>query len=241
MLIDIHTHILPGMDDGAAGEAMSFQMLRDAYKTGSTLLVATPHYHCSARSDWEEKRRTAYELVCDMAQQISPDFHILLGAEVFYESALLEQLKHGKDLALHHTRAILIEFSPDVNYLYIKNAVLALQSMGYVPVLAHIERYAALMRMDRVEELSDMGAKLQVNASSVMGKHGWKIKRYLMQLMRNGWIDLVATDAHNVTDRPIGMADCAKYLTRKLGADDCRSVCHDNAWALLMQQSLTKT
>ena len=240
MLIDIHTHILPGMDDGAAGEAISFQMLKQAYQEGTTLLVATPHYHCHVGSDWMEKRQTAYTALCDIAAHISPELNILLGAEVFYESALTEQLKHGKELTLNHTCAILVEFSPDVNYLYMKNAFLKLQSMGYVPVLAHIERYAALERIDRVEELSDMGVKMQVNAGSVIGKHGRKIKRYLLQLMREDLIDLVATDAHNVTDRPTGMAACVKYLTRKMGAEYCQTVCHDNAWALLMQDALTK-
>lgn len=233
ILIDMHTHVLPEIDDGAADEAMAFAMLKKAYIQGTRVLVATPHYHCRIEEGWEEKRQAAYHMVCNMAQEIGKDFQVLLGAELFYESELLEELKENDDLTLNHTRSILIEFPWDVNYLYIKNAMQSLQGMGYIPVLAHAERYTTLMRIDRVEELSDMGVKIQVNADSIMGKNGWRLKRHLMQLMRQDLIDLVSTDAHDITKRSPEWYSCVKYLNRKMGSDYCKKVCHDNARELL--------
>ncbi|MDO5785897.1 MAG: hypothetical protein Q4P20_12635 [Eubacteriales bacterium] len=240
MLIDIHTHILPGIDDGAADETIAFQMLKRAYEEGTGILVATPHYHCHMGGSWEEKRQAAYDRVCHMAAEISPDLQILLGAELFYESGLLEDLKSGKYLTLNHTHAILVEFPLDVRYLYIKNAILSLQSIGYSPVLAHVERYSALANVDRVEELADMGVKIQVNADSVTGKNGWRLKKRMMQLMREDLIDLVATDTHDLIRRPPGMQSCEKYLNRKMSSDYCKKVCQDNALKLLFCEARNK-
>ncbi|MDO4174413.1 MAG: hypothetical protein Q4D42_06580 [Eubacteriales bacterium] len=233
MFIDMHTHVLPKIDDGAADAEAAFQMLKKSYEEGVKILVATPHYHCQAGEDWEERRQTAYRQVCDMAAQIGSDMQILLGAELFYESQLLEELKRTNNLTLNHTKFVLVEFSLDVNYLYIKNAMRALQAIGYFPVLAHVERYPALTRIDRIEELADMGIKIQVNAESVTGKNGWHLKRHLMKLMRQDLIDLVATDAHDTEKRPAGMHACVKYLTRKMGVDYCQKVCESNAQHLL--------
>lgn len=233
MIIDIHTHILPGIDDGAADEVTAFQMLKKAHNAGTQILVATPHYHCHIGDRWKEKRRVAYEKVCRMAAEISSELQILEGAELFYESGLLTELKNGKALTLNHTRAILVEFSFDARYLDIKNAILALQSIGYLPILAHIERYPSLVPIDRVEELVDMGVKIQVNADSVTGKNGWRLKKQMLRLMREDLVDLVATDTHDLIQRPPEMQTCVKYLTRKMGEAYCRKVCWDQAYQLL--------
>lgn len=233
MRIDIHTHILPGIDDGAADEEIAFAMLKKAYEEGTKVLVATPHYRHGFKDSWEEKRRSAWETVCNMAAEISPDLQILLGAELFFESGILKDLEDRRELTLNHTRSVLIEFSMDTSYLYIKNAVLNLQGMGYVPILAHVERYSALARMERVRELVDMGVKIQANSDSVTGKNGWGIKRYLKKLMHEDLIDLVATDAHDLDRRPPGMDSCARYLDRKMGAGYSQMVCGDNAGKLL--------
>lgn len=232
-MIDIHTHILPEIDDGAANEETAFQMLRKAYEEGTKVLVATPHYHHGMDFSWEEKRQSAWKDMCSMAAEISSDLQILLGAEIFYESGILEDLKSGKPLSLNHTRAVLVEFSMDTSYVYIKNAVLNLQGIGFLPILAHIERYPALARIERVEELVDMGMKVQANADSITGKNGWRIKRYLMKLMQEELIDFAATDAHDLKRRPPGMDSCMKYLERKVGSEYSRRLCTDNAKRLL--------
>lgn len=236
-MIDIHTHILPGIDDGAADEEMAFRMLRKAYEEGTKVLVATPHYHHGMDWSWEEKRQSAWENLCSMAADIGSDLQILLGAEIFYESGILEDLKNQRALSLNRTRAILVEFSMDTSYVYIKNAVLNLQAMGWIPVLAHIERYPALARIERVEEMADMGVGLQANADSITGKNGWKIKRYLMKLLQEELIDFVATDAHDLKRRPPGMEYCANYLKRKLGSEYFRKLCIDNAKRMLEMES----
>lgn len=233
MLIDIHTHILPGIDDGAADDKMAFEMLQRAYEEGTRVLIATPHYHHGCKALWEDKRQSAWETVRSMAAEIGPDLQILLGAELFFESGILEDLRDGKKLTLNNTRSVLIEFSVDTSYVYIKNAILNLQGMGYIPILAHVERYSALARMERVKELVDMGVKIQANSDSVIGKNGWRIKRYLMKLMQEELIDLIASDAHDLSRRPPGMDTCIKYLSRKLEAEYSRMIFEDNAKILL--------
>lgn len=229
MVIDMHTHILPHMDDGAKDADMTRQMLQKSYAEGTEMVIATPHFcHGMDRKRWEAKRQTAWEAACSIAKEIHPDFRIVLGAEVYMESGIRKDLEAGVPLTMHHSRIILIEFSPGANYMYIKNSVMMLQSMGYEPILAHVERYQALIQQERVKELSRMGVKIQANTTSILGHSGRKVKRYVMQLLKQELIDMVSSDAHDMKYRAPGMKKCMKYLNRKLDASYCRQIFGEN-------------
>lgn len=231
MIVDMHTHILPHVDDGAADEEMTRCMLRRARAEGTDLLVATPHFcHGMDGKRWEAKRRAAWETTCRMAKEEIPEaFSILLGAEVYMESGIRKDLEAGVPLTMHGSDAILIEFSTSANYMYIKNMVLMLLGMGYEPILAHVERYHALSKMQHIQELSRMGAKMQANADSILGHSGWRTKRYLLRLLDHELIDMIGSDAHNMQHRPPGMEKCRKYLNRKLDSAYCEQLFGENA------------
>ena len=92
-----------------------------------------------------------------------------------------------------------------------------LQYAGYLPVIAHIERYQGMKKEEQVAELAGMGACMQVNVSSVMGKAGWSTRWYLLKLMRHGLIHVLGTDAHGATHRRPEMRDCLSYIDKKIG------------------------
>lgn len=230
MVIDMHTHILPHMDDGAKDTDMTRQMLQKSYAEGTEMVIATPHFcHGMDRKRWEAKRQTAWEATCRIAEEIHPDFRIVLGAEVYMESGIRKDLEAGVPLTMHGSDAILIEFSTSANYMYIKNMVLMLLGMGYEPILAHVERYHALSKMQHIQELSQMGAKMQANADSILGHSGWRTKRYLLRLLDHELIDMIGSDAHNMQHRPPGMEKCRKYLNRKLDSAYCEQLFGENA------------
>lgn len=230
MIVDMHTHILPHVDDGAADKETTLRMLQQAYAEGTDILIATPHFrHGMDAARWDARRHDAWETTCSMAKEIHEDFQILLGAEVYMESGIRKDLEAGVPLTMPGSDAILIEFSTSANYMYIKNMVLMLLAMGYEPILAHVERYQAILKAQHVEELSQMGVQIQANADSILGDSGWKTKRYLKRLLKQELIDMIGSDAHDMQERTPGMEKCMKYLNKRLDSAYCEQLFGGNA------------
>lgn len=230
MIVDMHTHILPHVDDGAADKETTLRMLQQAYAEGTDILIATPHFrHGMDAARWDARRHAAWETTCSMAKEIHEDFQILLGAEVYMESGIRKDLEAGVPLTMPGSNAILVEFSTSANYMYIKNMVLMLLSMGYDPILAHVERYQAMEKPQHVEELAQMGVHIQANVNSILGGSGWKIKRYLKRLLKQELIDMLGSDAHDMQERTPGMEKCMKYLNKRLDSAYCEQLFGGNA------------
>lgn len=236
-MVDIHCHLLPGVDDGARDFRETEAMLRIAYREGIRTIFATPH---TSEGMPEEERRRRKELFCqtrELAGRIAEDLQILPGAEVLYTSGVIRELKEGKIPTLNGSGAVLVEFPLYVDFSYIRQAALNLRSAGYRPVLAHVERYPALADPERLDYLAQAGAYLQVNASSVTGKSGWRIRRLVRRLLKERKIHFIGTDAHGRQYRRPLMKECAAYIERKEGRDCSRRVCGGNAMEMIGRKS----
>ena len=238
MLIDVHNHSMPGVDDGSQDSDMTFQMLQMAYEEGIRDIILTPHYKSAMEKETTQKRYAGYRRACLLAGKVSPRLKLYLGEELYYDSKMIQRLREGRALTLNGTQYVLVEFPFYVDYPYIRQAVRDLWAAGYFPVLAHIERYEALKKMERVEELVELGAYIQVNAGSVTGKAGFWTKHYLLKLIRNNLVHLVGTDAHNVSSRPPQMAECAAYLKKKAGSGKALKLCSRNARKILKGEKI---
>ena len=176
-VVDIHTHVLPGIDDGAEKMALSYRMLRRSYKQGVRKVIATPHY---ATYHWRTKPQQIQELMEKLAARVRkamPDLELYRGQEIQYFEGMVEMLREGKLLTLAGSRYVLTEFLPTSSWSQIERAVRELTMAGYLPVLAHIERYQCLREKGRLEELMKEGAYLQMNYGSLTKlSHFWKNK-----------------------------------------------------------------
>ena len=238
MLIDVHNHSMPGVDDGSQDLDMTFQMLQMAYEEGIRNIILTPHYKSAMEQETTQKRYAAYRRACFLAEKVSPKLKLYLGEELYYDSKMIQRLREGRALTLNGTQYVLVEFPVYVDYPYIRQAVRDLWAAGYLPVLAHIERYEALKKMEHVKELTELGAYMQVNAGSVTGKAGFRTKRYLLELIRNHLVHLVGTDAHNISSRPPQMEKCAAYLKKKAGVGKAKELCSKNARKILKGEKI---
>lgn len=226
---DIHCHILWGVDDGSESEEETRKMLQTAYSEGITTILATPHYQVEMSDRRLERQKAAYARICEMAEEISSDLKIYRGAELYYESQVIDDLKSGRAPTMNGGRHVLVEFPVYIDYPYIKAAIQQLRWAGFWPVLAHVERYESIaLRADRIKELIGVGARIQTNADAVIGKQGWNTKRALLKLMKEGLIHVVATDAHGDKHRRMLISKCAEYITGKLGRETCKLLCSTN-------------
>lgn len=233
-IIDIHSHILYGVDDGSDSIQTSLQMLKTAYDEGIRKIVATPHYHpgkCVVEYDELNNRFQEFRQKVSVA---CPRMKLVLGRELFYTSDVLESLEKGEKLTLGDSMYVLVEYEPFVEYTLIYSSLNNILQTGHVPVIAHIERYQCIVKYwERVYELKEMGAAIQVNSASILGQQGSKIKKFIKRLLKEELIDVIGTDAHSNGHRAPKIAECAEYLYRKCGEDYAQRLLHDNAQTIL--------
>ena len=123
------------------------------------------------------------------------------------------------------TRYVLLEFSSAHDTGYIRNRAYTLISSGFTPVIAHCERYSPIYRhIDFAEELSNMGAMLQVNANSILGIDGFGMKMFCRKMLKKGLVDFIGSDAHNTSDRGTHIGECADFVERKYGSHTARRI-----------------
>lgn len=215
-MVDIHNHILPGVDDGSKNMEQTIQMLQIAYKEGIDCIIATPHYKINRQNADIEELKGKLLLVRDEAKKINENFDIKLGNEIYYSNTIFEHLNEGKALTLAGTRYVLVEFSTTESYQNIKQGLHQLLMNGYLPILAHVERYDCLFHnYEGIYKLIGLGAYMQMNISSTNGKIWNKNTRFCRKLIKYGLVHLLATDTHSDTERSPTMKKGISILQKK--------------------------
>lgn len=235
--IDIHSHLLPGIDDGARNLEMSLQMLRTAQKEGIAEIIVTPHNKPARHSAGKQKISSLIKELNERMQEEGIVIKLHMGNELYYRSGLAEELMEGKGLTMAGSEYVLTEFSPMDDYDYIRNGIYSLTAGGYRPILAHVERYAKIRgRLDRVEELIKMGCYLQANAESILGNLGFQTKLFTKMLLKERLLHFVATDAHDMTARSPKMHKCASVVGRKYGEAYKEELFYENPMHVILNE-----
>lgn len=231
LYVDMHCHILPGVDDGSKDLAMSLAMARAAVENGIGTIVVTPHYVGSRRNvSADGIRRRVEELQRSFDDEGIP-LTLYPGNELLYDSSLPGKLADGEVLTLADSRCCLVEFHPMEDYHYIFDGLRELLYSGYQPILAHCERYVCLVKNPRhVEELAEQKILLQCNAAGVEQKLFQPIPKFINGLLRQELVTFIATDAHRPEgERAPTLHRPAAWLTKKYGASAAQRLLRDNA------------
>lgn len=238
-IIDIHSHILPGLDDGAKDWNMSCEMLDIAWKQGIRKIIATPHYMPGDRNPDVSVIKEAAEKLQNYANRKSYDMQIYTGNEIYYHDEVPELLEAGKILTMANSSYVLVEFSPMEDYRYIRNNMARLQSEGYSPIIAHVERYANIVKKgtERIQELKEMGVMIQVNASTLEGKMGLKMQLMAMSLLKKQLIHLIGTDAHSSGGRAPKLEKCRNIIEKKCSEKYANKLLYRNAEKYILQDN----
>ncbi|MBQ7920243.1 MAG: hypothetical protein IJ324_09940 [Lachnospiraceae bacterium] len=228
--IDVHSHILPGLDDGSRSIEQSVEMLRIAWEEGITKIIATPHNMPGKGCPTIEVLEERLIQLRTVAENAGIDIELYLGTEYYYREEVSEILEREDAVTMAGSEYVLLEFNPLEERSYILNAVRDVYSLGYNPVIAHVERYEQLMKKkEDIAALKNMGALIQVNASSVIGDNGYRCKRDVKKLLKEHLVDFVATDAHSAGHRAPRMEKCAAYLYKRYGQEYAEALLFKNA------------
>lgn len=235
-VIDIHAHILPGIDDGAANWEESRKMLEMAYNQGIHTIIATPHF--SRKQSFNQLQELTGKLN-EEAKKIYPDFQIYLGQEILYFDSLVDYLKEGKALTLANSRYILVEFMPNVRYHNLYQWVRKILMAGYLPVIAHVERYHTLRKENRLQELAAIGCYLQMNYRSLEGGFFDSNTRWCRRCVLNGDIHFLGTDMHHSSYRTPVIKKSLNWLKHNAELDQMLDLTNKRAGYLIRNQSFT--
>lgn len=235
-ITDIHTHILPGIDDGCRNLQESLALVRSFPEQGISEVIATPHYRNRAYLGDAGPIVEAYNTLCEAIRNtefalITGTFKLHLGQELHYTESLPELLENGTCLTLAGSHYVLIEFDNEAPYEEIYRGMRRIIEAGYTPILAHMERCIFLdgeyadKSHKNVYELRKLGCGLQMNYDS-LGKLGIftrlfdkEVKR-CRDLVQEGLIDILATDAHSPSFRPPNTKPAIDWLTQTLTREE---------------------
>jgi protein-tyrosine phosphatase len=213
--VDIHTHLVPGVDDGAQSLEDSLRLLRRAQQTGTRLIAVTPHVYPGVQPDGDiEKLLQARDQWIEWAGRECPGIRIVGGAEIHCTHALQDALaRFGRRLSLNGGDYFLLEFPFDMLFPGLDELIFMLQRDGWIPVIAHPERNAVIQRNpETLARMVQGGVLAQVNSGSLEGRFGEASRQSAIRLLRANLVHAVASDAHWPEERPADLSGVAVVL-----------------------------
>ena len=231
-MIDIHSHILPFVDDGSSSMEDSINLVREAVKSGVKHLFLTPHY----REPYFHETGKIKESFENFKKEVIKNglgINLYLGEELFLSKDYKSLLKNGEILTLNDTKFVLVEFGACSDF-EMKEMIYSIVKSGYSPIVAHVERYKCIDEI-LASEIKHLGGFIQVNSGSIIDAINFRVKRRVKKLFENGVVDFVASDAHKV--RKYSIKNAYEVVVKKYGKDVADKVFYTNAKEIIYSQT----
>ncbi|TGB02520.1 tyrosine protein phosphatase [Halobacillus salinus] len=217
-MIDIHCHILPGVDDGALSVQDSIDMAREAEKEGIDIIVATPHHMNGTYENTKQEILKKVDYLNEVFKDEGIDIHILPGQETRINGEMLEAIKAGDVLPLNNTRYVFVELPFSNIPRYTSKLLFDLQVSGYCPIIVHPERNKRIQEdPDILYSFVEKGCYTQITAASLIGKFGKKNQKVSRLLIEANLAHLISSDAHNTTSRGFKMQEAYNEIEKRYG------------------------
>ncbi len=223
--VDVHSHLLPKVDDGLAGEREAMAVIKAMMEMGYQGSVCTPHIYAGMFETDETMLRSVFADFAAVMQAEIPGFHLQLGAEYMIDDAFLNKLHdpHADLLTFGSAQQpyLLVEFPTTTEPLFADDVIDCCAQRGWTPVIAHVERYMFVRGDSANTRLSDWrcrGALMQINLGSLVGQFGAKSQNAARKLWKDGVVDLLGSDLHSTSRSLTPMAKAWKWLGRSESA-----------------------
>lgn len=210
-MIDMHSHIIPGVDDGCKNIEESLEMIKSACDIGVKQIVATPHYINNIYDVNKISIKSYIDKLNDMLKDKNMDIEIIQGNEIMLDINTLDMLKANNISTINNTRYVLIEFDMNILYSNIYEIITKYVDNGYIPLIAHPERYRYIQNdINIAKMLVNKGALLQMNISSLDNHYGRKANITVRKLLKKNLICTWGSDYHYTRENPY--INISKYL-----------------------------
>lgn len=218
--IDIHSHILYGIDDGSKNQEESIELLKQHAIMGATDVILTPHYIENSKYETNNKEKLKIlETLKEEAEKLN--MNLYLGNEVFVNNNLEELILNGEIRTLNNTRYLLIELPMANEIKNLKEIIYELKIKGIIPIIAHPERYEFVQKNPKkIKELLEEGALFQSNYGSILGIYGNPAKKTIKKLLKYKYISFLGTDIHYPNSRIFKEIDIAVKKIKKITGEE---------------------
>lgn len=235
--VDIHHHLLDGLDDGPSSFDETIRMLHRAQTEGVSCIAATPHMTPGLVEFDIDRYHDKLAHAQAYIQQEGISLELCQGAEVYYTAFTPSFLSQKRIPTLGNSWHVLIEFHPHESFDTICKAAANVNNAGYSMVLAHAERYRSLRWSNRLPNLrAHFDVRVQMNSSAVIKAHQGFGDQWIKRMLRDGVTDLISSDAHNTQFRPCTLGVCASLIRTAYGADVAQRLCRDQALEILHEK-----
>ncbi len=214
-MLDLHCHILPGIDDGARNPDVSLEMLEEEKKQGVQAITFTPHFHVNRISleDFLRAREHSYNKLFAVPEVADLGIKFKLGAEIYFSTKLNDIELDG--LCFTDTNYLLIEFPTDERPYGLTHTLIDIINRGYQPILAHVERYPYFTSdPTKLYDLIEKGCIAQINSGAVLDNDKMAIK-----YIKWGMAQLISSDCHNMKRRSPNLRECYNFIRKKFGEE----------------------
>lgn len=219
-MIDIHSHLIPNVDDGSRSVEETVKMIKEARHAGFTDIILTSHY----MEECYEPEEEVIELWTEQLQKVidneSIEIKLYTGNEVYITENVIELLKNNKVATLANSRYLLIELPLNSNVKYAEEVIFHLKSLGIIPIIAHPERYSYIQKdITEVENLIKQGCLIQSNFGSIIGIYGKEAKKAIHKLLKNDVVHFLGSDCHKPNTIYKNMQEIMKELNKIISRD----------------------
>lgn len=240
MFIDIHSHILPGVDDGSKSLEESVEMARLFLENGTKKVFATPHYIENSKMDsLYDTNKKQYKLLVDELKRQEIDLEVYLGNEVYMCLEILEFIQEGRISTMNGSRYVLIEFPMYDIPIYSEDVLYSLIVNGYVPIIAHPERNLKIGEDPNIlYEYIELGCLAQLNIPSLEGRYGKNIQEVGEKLLKHNMIHFIGADAHSTNRRSPMIQQGLEKLEEILGKEEFENLVYKNPKCIIEDKKI---
>lgn len=224
-VIDLHSHILPGVDDGAQTLEDAIAIGRMAEADGIGVMACTPHFMPGVYDNQSSDIRARVKHLNDIFEREGLQVALVVGADAHVRPDFVTCLKQGKILTLHDSRYVLVEPPHHVMPQRLDELMFSIVVSGYVPVLTHPERLKWIEQdYATVQKLAQSGVWMQITAGSLTGRFGRRPQYWAQRMLSEGLVSLLATDAHNTKSRPPLLAEARDLAVSRIGPAEAENL-----------------
>ncbi|MBR5515695.1 MAG: hypothetical protein IKU52_05785 [Clostridia bacterium] len=231
---DIHCHALCGSDDGPENREDMYKLINTMYDDNIRYICLTPHFHPGYFGENANNSVTAFNDLREYVSKKYSDLKIYLGNELRYNQGCVNWIKEKRCRSLNNTEYILIDFHDNQSVAEIIHGTNSILNAGYVPILAHVERYTRLnAKLKLISELKENGVIIQIDAQSVIGQFGFFTKLRAKKIIDARLADVIATDAHDTDKRAPCMIKSYEYIKDRCGEKYAKRITFDVPHAII--------
>ena len=234
-MIDLHSHIIPNVDDGSRTINESIEILNEAKKVGFSDVILTSHYI----SDYNETNAEELVILKEKLQEKTNDISLHSGMEIYIDEKIAELIQSKKVLTLEESRYLLMELPLSNNVNYLDYVVYSLQNNNIIPIIAHPERYSAVQNNYKiVEEYREKGCLIQSNYASILGYYGKGAQKTVKMLLKNNFVDFLGSDCHRRNSIYPNIPKSIKKITKIIGKDEFYKISTVNPQKVLNNEEI---